>query len=170
MKSTERLDNREELLELYKLHAELADKVSERRGGANRLYAGLLSGAAIFATVVIRFGGGDIHPGFIIVIGFLGYFLSWSWVLVIRAYRQLNKAKFAVLFEMEKHLSYQFFQEEWDILLKKKGEIFVLNFRSLTFAEILLPLIFGIFFTLVIYYGYARIDMFPFIFPFIEST
>ena len=29
---------RNEMLEIYKLHAELADRVSQRREGANRLY------------------------------------------------------------------------------------------------------------------------------------
>ncbi len=35
--------DRTELLEIYKLHAELADRVSQRREGANRLYVSLLT-------------------------------------------------------------------------------------------------------------------------------
>ena len=36
-----------ERLEIYKLHAELADRVSQRREGANRLYVTLLLGIGI---------------------------------------------------------------------------------------------------------------------------
>lgn len=44
------MDNdRAELLEIYKLHAELADKVSQRREGANRLYVSLIT--AILALI-----------------------------------------------------------------------------------------------------------------------
>ena len=36
------------LLEIYKLHAGLADRVSQRREGANRLYVSLNVGLVIF--------------------------------------------------------------------------------------------------------------------------
>lgn len=150
MTSTEKPLNRTELLELYKLHAELADRVSERRGGANRLYASLLSGAAVFATAIIRFGNDNVDSEFVSVIGFLGCCLSLSWIFVIRAYRQLNTAKFVVLSEIEEHLSYQFFREEWDVFLKRKT-----NSIGLTFTEVLLPLIYAGFFIYVFRYGFV---------------
>ncbi len=48
-----------EHLEMYKLHAELADRVSHRREGANRLYVSLLVGLMVFLAALIRFGVGD---------------------------------------------------------------------------------------------------------------
>ena len=38
----------DQLLEIYKLHAELADRVSQRREGANRLYVSLHVGLVVF--------------------------------------------------------------------------------------------------------------------------
>ena len=41
------MDEKQELLEIYKLHAELADSVSRQRGTANRFYMLILSGLAV---------------------------------------------------------------------------------------------------------------------------
>ena len=50
---------RKELLEIYRLHADLADKVSQRREDANRLYVSLLVGLGVFVAALLRFGNGD---------------------------------------------------------------------------------------------------------------
>ena len=110
-----------ELLELYKLHAELADRVSQRREGANRLYAGLLTGFTAFAIALLRFGTGDAPMNIILFIGgAVGASLSVSWYVVIRSYRQLNTGKFRALHELEKKLSYPFFTREWELLAQGK--------------------------------------------------
>ena len=87
--------DRNELLEIYKLHAELADRVSQRREGANRLYVSLLAGLAAFLAVLIRFGVGDVPVQVVLVsVGVVGTALSASWYVVLRSYRQLNTASF----------------------------------------------------------------------------
>jgi len=50
---------RKELLEIYKIHANLADRVSQRREGANRLYVCLLAGLGVFASALLWFGDGN---------------------------------------------------------------------------------------------------------------
>ena len=52
--------SKDQLLEIYKLHAELADRVSQRREGANRLHVSLLSGFLVFLAALLRFGSGEI--------------------------------------------------------------------------------------------------------------
>ena len=92
--------NRQERLEIYKLHAEFADRVSQRREGANRLYVSLLTGTLIFLAALLRYGTGTMPVG-----GF-GIFLSASCYIVIRSYRQLNPGKFDALHELEQKLAY----------------------------------------------------------------
>ena len=109
--------DRNELLEIYKLHAELADRVSQRREGANRLYVSLLAGLAAFLAVLIRFGVGGVPVQVVLVsVGVVGTALSASWYVVLRSYRQLNTGKFRALHELESKLAYPFFQREWDLL------------------------------------------------------
>ena len=106
---------RNELLEIYKLHAELADRVSQRREGANRLYVSLLVGLVVVLAALLRFGiGGAPEELIIAAIGIFGALLSTSWFVVIRSYRQLNSAKFPVLHELEEKLAFPFFTREWD--------------------------------------------------------
>lgn len=134
--------DREELFEIYRLHAELADRVSQRREGANRLYVSLLLALVLFLAALFRFGTGELPVEIAtILVGVMGAALSGSWWIVIRSYRQLNTGKLDVLHELEEHLSYQFFKREWEIL--GKGE----NRRSywrLTQVESTLPWIFFI--------------------------
>ena len=46
------MDEKQELIEIYKLHAGLADSVSRQRGTTNRFYILLMSGlSALFGTI-----------------------------------------------------------------------------------------------------------------------
>ena len=106
-----------DLIEIYKLHAELADRVSQRREGANRLYVTLLVGLVVFVAALLRFGAGDRSIQMIMwPVGALGALLSASWYIVIRSCRQLNDGKFLALHELEKQLPYAFFTREWELL------------------------------------------------------
>ena len=137
-------------LEVYKLHAELADRVSQRREGANRLYVSLLAGLMVFLAAWLRFGLGDTSDRIVLVIvGLFGVFLAGSWFSVIRSYKQLNSEKFRVLHELEQHLAFQFFIREWDPQSKgKKSD----RYWKLTNVESALPFLFGALFTgLVVY-------------------
>ena len=110
-------DKTQELLEIYKLHAELADRVSQRREGANRLYVSLLIGLVLFAAALLRFGTDGISPDILFWVGVvLGALLAISWYIVIRSYRQLNTGKFSALQDLESHLAYPFFTKEWELL------------------------------------------------------
>ena len=134
----------DELLEIYKLHAELADRVSQRREGANRLYVSLLVGLMVFVAALMRYGTGDV-PAKIVLgsIGTIGALLSVSWYVVIRSYRQLNTGKFAALHELEEKLAYAFFTREWELLAEGRDRQ---RYWKLTVVEISLPCIFFVLF------------------------
>ena len=102
--------DKRELLEIYKLHAELADRVSQRREGANRLFVSLLTGTLIFLAAFLRYGAETIPVGAVLIaIGVFGILLAAAWFVIIRSYRQLNSGKFAALHELEEELAYPFF-------------------------------------------------------------
>ncbi len=103
------------LLEIYKLHADLADRVSQRRGEMHRLYVSLHAGLIVLGAALIRFGFGDVPQDIaLLMIACLGALFSISWTFAIIPYRQLNKEKFRVLQELEAKLPFQFFTKEWD--------------------------------------------------------
>lgn len=151
MNSMSSQSERTELLELYKRHAELADRVSQREG-ANRLFVSILTGFFALVVVVARFGlDGRLELSWLLGLGgLLGLGLCVSWYIIIRAYRQLNTGKFAALYELESQLSYAFFKREWELLGTAKS---FNKYWQLTVAETMLPIIFGIAYLVVAVWG-----------------
>ena len=136
--------SKDQLLEIYKLHAELADRVSQRREGANRLHVSLLSGFLVFLAALLRFGPGEISaPVLLLFSGIIGMAISVSWCIVIRSYRQLNTGKFAALHELEQKLDYPFFKREWQLLEVGRNRS---RYWKLTVVETFLPSIFFLLF------------------------
>ena len=107
---------RNELLEIYKLHAELADRVSQRREAANQRYTSMLVGLGAFVAALLRFGHGDLLLIATCLVSVLGMLMARSWSVVIQSYRQLNSGKFAVLHKLEESLAFPFFTREWELL------------------------------------------------------
>ncbi len=143
------------MLELYKLHAEFADRVSQRREGANRLFVSLLVGLMLFLGVFLRFGSNGISLEIVLLFaGAIGLVLSVSWYVVIRSYRQLNTGKFHVLREMEKELAFPFFDKEWIYLESGENPN---RYWKLTVVETSLPLIFLVISLAISIIGLSRI-------------
>jgi len=130
------------MLEIYKLHAELADRVSQRREAANRLHIGLLSGLGLFAGVFADLANMESLAHFVfLAVGMIGMAISFSWWVLIRSYRQLNSGKFKALDELEDKIAFPFFRREWHFL--GKGEQ-PRHYWKLTTVETFLPIAFGI--------------------------
>lgn len=105
-------------LEIYKLAVEMADRVSSRRGAANTFFVGAATGLVAVAGVVS--GIPDATTAIVRVIGASGILLCLTWWLQLRSYRALNKAKFDVIQEVEKHLPVAIYTDEWRLLDDKK--------------------------------------------------
>ena len=132
-----------ELLEIYRLHVEMADRVSQRREGANRLFVTLLSAMIVLMAAVSRFGTGmeAVPVEFaVVVLAATVLSLAASWFIVIRSYRQLNTGKFDVLRKLEEELPFAFYRMEWERLGEGKDPG---KYWKLTVVETFLPAIFA---------------------------
>lgn len=99
-------------LDLYKLHADLADRVSARRATANAFF--LTVQTSLIAVVGLVTADLTNESAWVrLVITLAGILLSACWWLSLRVYRQLNTAKFEVLQEVEKGLPIKVFTDEW---------------------------------------------------------
>ncbi|MFJ6382362.1 hypothetical protein ACIQI7_20455 [Kitasatospora sp. NPDC092039] len=104
-----------ELLELYKLAVEMADRVSARRGSANTFF---LSVQTALVTL-IGFGIPKLSesPWWVATaVALAGITLSGAWWMQLRSYRDLNGAKFRVINSLEDKLSARIYTDEWDVL------------------------------------------------------
>ena len=144
------MDERQELLEIYKLHAELADSVSRQRGTTNRFYLLLMSGLFVLFPALLRFKNGVPLGVLMIGFGLLGTLLAVAWYIHIRSYRQLNTGKFKPLHELEEKLAYPFFKREWELLEEGENPN---KYWRLTVVETIVPIIFFVLFIIVLAIG-----------------
>lgn len=144
------MDEKQELLEIYKLHAELADSVSRQRSTANRFYMLVLSGLAVLFSAFLQRENGVPLGWLMVGFGIFGMFLASAWYIVIRSYRQLNSGKFKALHELEEKLAYPFFKREWDLLAEGRDQK---TYWRLTVVETFVPTIFFICFAALLVIG-----------------
>lgn len=144
------MDEKQELLEIYKLHAELADSISKQRATANRFYMLVLSGLAVLFSAFLQRKNGVSLGWLMVGFGLFGMLLASVWYIVIRSYCQLNSGKFQVLLALEEKLAYPFFKREWELLGEGKDSK---SYRKLTGVEAYVPVIFGICFAVLLVIG-----------------
>jgi hypothetical protein len=141
------MDLNQNFIEIYKLHSELADRISQRRTTTNQFYIGILS--AIFLSLPFLLSKDlviqvNINKLILFVAG-LGILICIVWVLNIASLRRLNSDKFLVLHELEEKLPFAFFQKEWNLVRSKRH-------LTQSTVEKLVPFVFGsIFFLIIIY-------------------
>ena len=135
-------DRAKMLLEQYKLFVETTSKVSDRRGAANTF---LLTANTALVTVCGLVAGKDVAVSTAAagpwrwVIPVAGLTLCLAWFALIRAYRALNTAKFAVIHELERHLPARLFDWEWHHLERGKSWLYT----PLTHVEQFVPGVFA---------------------------
>ncbi|MFF9778441.1 hypothetical protein ACF1HJ_32925 [Streptomyces sp. NPDC013978] len=128
------------ILEQYKIYAEMADRVSARRGAANTFFLTLnTSIVALMATVWVD------HPsaGWLYLPAFIALevqCLAWFWL--VRSYRQLNAAKYVVIAAFEEKLpASPYWSAEWIALGEGKDPS---RYWPLTHIEQWIPATFAI--------------------------
>ena len=128
------------LFEQYKLYVEGAEKISDRREGANKYFIAI--NAAIFTALIISFRIGGIEDiAYIhIPLSFLGIIICAVFFVLLRSYRQLNAGKFKVIHKMEESLPLGPYDFEWKILGKGKRKDIYFPFSR---VERLVPATFG---------------------------
>ncbi|CAK7056143.1 hypothetical protein [Tissierella sp.] len=143
METIDKIEVDEEmLLEQYKLFVDSAHKVTEQRNSTNKFYISLLSG--IITAMILFFekiASDDYLEVILFVVGCLGTMLCYAWYSNIKAYKQLNSAKFKVIHEMEQYLPISCFDREWEILGRGENKD---KYLKLTSIEEKLPILLAI--------------------------
>ena len=146
--------NKDQLIEIYKLHTQLVNNISNRRVTTNRFYQVLLSGLIVVFIAFLQNKNDAVVQlpieSVIEILGALGLLLSWSWCMSVESYLLLNSRKYDVLKKLEDKLDYQFFKEEWDLLGENKQN---LTYKELSKSERSVPDLF-LCFASVLYVSY----------------
>jgi hypothetical protein len=129
-------------LELYKLTVEMADRVSARRGAANTLFLSLQS-STIAVLGFLTAGGRGADRWVLVGICAAGFLMAATWWLQLRSYRDLNRAKFAVINSLEERLPVAPFANEWALLKKDPLPWWRPRYAELGTAERVVPIVFA---------------------------
>src|SRR5690242_12717123 len=89
------------LLEQYKIYVQSAHQVSDRRETANNYL--LTVNTTLVALYGIASGATGNHRWHL-VLPIAGLLVCLTWYSLVRAYRDLNTAKFRIIHELEEHL------------------------------------------------------------------
>ncbi|GLI27146.1 membrane protein [Agromyces rhizosphaerae] len=131
------------LMDQYKLYVEMADRISSRRGLANTFFLSLNSAVLTLVAVFWRGGPDGLSPWFLVPALALALGLCLAWFWVVRSYRQLNAAKFAVIGALEQRLpASPWWTGEWKALRGEEKD--KSTYWALTHVEIWVPLLFGL--------------------------
>lgn len=129
------------VLELYKLAVESADRVTARRGTANSYF--LTVQTAFIAVLAVAAPQGPKTPAWqAAVASAAGTTLSTCWWLQLRSYRDLNRAKFAVIIEIERQLPVRVFTDEWNSLKTDPIKTWRQRYAELGTVERVVPWVF----------------------------
>lgn len=136
------------VLEIYKLSVEMADRVSARRAVANAFF--LTVNTTLIAVVGLTQPETDSTLRFVAVCT-AGVAVSVCWLLLLRVYRRLNAAKFAVINKIEAdHMPVKPYTDEWSELMPtgaagtKLRDRLGTMFRTLGNVERIVPIVFGL--------------------------
>ena len=121
-----------DLLEQYKLYVQSADRVSARRLASSRLLLALNAG------LVALYGiqpAGISQNWWAVSAPVLGVTVSLLWSWIIWSHKELNRVKFELIHEFERHLPAAPYTCEWRLVDQGRGR----SYRAVTDIERWLP-------------------------------
>jgi hypothetical protein len=104
------------VLEQYKIYVEMADRISARRGMTNTFF--LTLNTAIFTAVGVFWQHPPTGSPFLLTVPCVVLLIQcFAWFWLLRSYRQLNTAKYAVIGAFEERLpASPYWNAEWAAL------------------------------------------------------
>ena len=143
---TETLDQ-DRLLEIYKVHAELAERVAALRESTNRVYTSTAGGVLATSVLLYRLSvdpTDDSLPmamAMALLLPLAGVMVSISWGVSVLSITKRLSAKGSVLRELERQLPFDFLGREKQVFMGTRQGRFVRRRNSLLVLPVLFLLL-----------------------------
>ena len=132
----------EHLLTQYELYVKMANDISDRRSKANTFFLSTNSFLSTALGILSKFQiGNNFEFLWLYIASAAGILFSITWLLLVRNYKQLNTAKYAVIHKLEKKLPAAPYVKEWENLGSGKNWK---KYMKLTNIESIIPILFVI--------------------------
>lgn len=134
------LQDRDTILEQYKIYVEMADRISARRSLTNTFF--LTLNTAIFAAIGALWKTPPKVQSWPLVFPLLALLVQCAaWFFLVRSYRQLNAAKYTVIGVLEERLpASPYWNAEWKALGEGKDKA---KYWPMTHLEQWIPALFA---------------------------
>jgi MFS family permease len=128
------------ILEQYKIYAEMADRIGQRRGLTNTFF--LTLNTAIFTVIGVFWEHKpEGRPWWLVFLLAMLLGECFAWYYLLRSYRQLNTAKYQVIGALETRLpASPYWSAEWKALGEGKDRK---KYWPLSHIESLIPIFFA---------------------------
>lgn len=130
----------------YRLYLELTDRISERRQTANSFFVAVNTALIALLGYVNAEQESLGAQRFYFLVTVAGIVLCFLWYRIIRSYRDLNTARFAVVHQIESLLPVRPYRAEWDFV--GRGYVSRL-YKPFTHIEIGVPWLFFVLYATV---------------------
>jgi hypothetical protein len=143
------LEDRQLLLEQYKIMVGSTEKVTDQRMRVNNLFFTVTSSILSVSLVVGKaFEFSVVGAIGMLALSLMAFVVTFLWEKLVRSYGKLNTGKFKVIDQLEKRLRTNMFEHEWNILQQDVGyesnteteATVVSRFRYFVFAVIIVEL------------------------------
>lgn len=144
-------EDRQLLLEQYKIMVSSTEKVTDQRMRVNNLFFTVTSSILSISFIVGKaFEFSVVGAIGMLALSFMALVVTFFWEKLVRSYGKLNTGKFTVINQIEKRLRTNMFEHEWNILQKDVGyesnteteAKVVSRFRWFVFAVIVVELVY----------------------------
>lgn len=157
----EQYTEKDRLLEIYKLHVNVANDISNRRVSVNRHFTFVISGLVVAFVALLNIEEGSAGKqlmenlqyfveGCIIAVGGVGMVISVIWWLSVNTYLNANSVRYTAMKELEARLEFQFMGRAWELMgpsYKTK------SYKDVAIVELILPIAFLSGFVLLYSFG-----------------
>lgn len=145
------IDNNEMLIEQYKVMLSTSESLIERRQKLTTTYLAIFSALLPIISTMLSFSQFYLYLG-ALIISVICIILCFSWRSTIISYGKSNRAKFAILEEIESKLPATMFSSEW-LALKK----ITTKYKSFTNRETIIPILFVVVYAVLLSISIALI-------------
>lgn len=115
-------EDRQLLLEQYKIMVGSTEKVTDQRMRVNNLFFTVTSSILSVSLVVGKAFEFSLAGSFgMLILSVMAFIVTFFWEKLVRSYGKLNTGKFAVIDQIEKQLRTNMFEHEWSILQQQIG-------------------------------------------------
>lgn len=133
-------------LEQYRMYLHIYNSTNDRANKSNDFFLGLNTAIIGVLGYLETKNITDNNSVIFLFAPFVGIAICYCWYQIIISYKNINRAKFKVIHDVEEKLPLSLFKTEWELLGKGKDST---KYRRLSSIERIIPIIFIVLYTVI---------------------